>query len=40
MARDTAQARWSRHKGMEFWEASRLVVEMYSGPNVSNSCAR
>jgi altronate dehydratase len=25
---------------MEFWEASRLVVEAHSGPNVSNSCAR
>jgi len=25
---------------MEFWEASRLVVETHSGLNVSNSCAR
>jgi hypothetical protein len=25
---------------MEFWEASRLVVETHSGLDVSNSCAR
>jgi hypothetical protein len=25
---------------MEFWEASRLVVETHSGPNTSNSYAK